>query len=86
MSLLGNGAMVFWHDVAPGTDADYRDWHAHEHISERVGIPGFLRGRRCASVDGGQQCTDDRVCLGDEDCPCLRCRLDDDGVARCLPR
>jgi hypothetical protein len=55
MSLLGNGAMVFWHDVAPGTDADYRDWHAHEHISERVGIPGFLRGRRCASVDGGQQ-------------------------------
>ena len=52
MALLGNGAMVFWHDLAPGTDQDYCDWHAHEHIAERVGIPGFLRGRRCSALSG----------------------------------
>jgi hypothetical protein len=44
--------MVFWHDLAPDTDQDYRDWHAHEHIAERVGIPGFLRGRRGSAVAG----------------------------------
>lgn len=52
MALLGNGAMVFWHDLAPDTDQDYCDWHAHEHIAERVGIPGFLRGRRCSALAG----------------------------------
>ena len=51
MSLLGNGAMVFWHDVAEGED-DYKDWHSNEHMTERVGIPGFLRGRRACSVHG----------------------------------
>jgi len=52
MALLGNGAMVFWHDVSAGSDADYQDWHAHEHLAERVGIPGFQRGRRYVAVDG----------------------------------
>lgn len=52
MALLGNGAMVFWHDLAPDTDQDYCDWHAHEHIAERVGIPGFLRGRRYGALAG----------------------------------
>jgi hypothetical protein len=52
MGLLGNGAMVFWHDVAKGTDEDYEDWHSHEHLAERVGIPGFRRGRRCVAVTG----------------------------------
>jgi len=52
MALLGKGAMVFWHDVAADSDADYQDWHAHEHLAERVGIPGFQRGRRYIAVDG----------------------------------
>jgi len=52
MALLGDGAMVFWHDVAEGSDHDYQDWHAHEHLAERVGIAGFRRGRRYVAVDG----------------------------------
>ena len=52
MSLLGKGAMTMWHDVKPGMDADHDDWHSHEHIPERIGIPGFRRGRRCRSIDG----------------------------------
>ena len=40
MSLLGQAAMVFWHDIADGDD-DYKDWHSNEHMTERVGCPGF---------------------------------------------
>lgn len=52
MSLLGEGAMTMWHDVKSGMEADHDDWHSHEHIPERIGIPGFRRGRRCRSIDG----------------------------------
>lgn len=52
MSLLGTGAMTMWHDVKPGMDIDHDDWHSHEHIPERIGIPGFRRGRRYRSTDG----------------------------------
>jgi len=52
MALLGNGAMVIWHDLADGTKVDFQDWHSHEHLAERVGLPGFLRGRRCVAVSG----------------------------------
>ena len=46
MSLLGKAIVAIWTDIAPeGLDAFY-EWHNHEHMPERVGIPGFLRGRR----------------------------------------
>jgi hypothetical protein len=46
MSLTGRGAVTIWNDVAwAGRDVFYR-WHDEEHIPERVGIEGFLRGRR----------------------------------------
>ena len=51
MALLGKGALVMLHGVKPGMDADHDDWHSMEHIPERIGIPGFRRGRRCRSVD-----------------------------------
>lgn len=50
MSLMGKAAMVAWHDLAPGTEADHDDWHSHEHLFERLGIPGFRRGRRCRAL------------------------------------
>ena len=53
MSLLGKGALVMWHQVKPGMDAAHDDWHSSEHLSERLGLSGFLRGRRCRSVKGG---------------------------------
>ena len=35
-----------WNDIAPGMERAFRDWHDEEHIPERVGVPGFLSGRR----------------------------------------
>ncbi len=52
MPLLGNGVAAIWHDIDTTHEADYHHWHCHEHIPERVGIPGFLRGRRFAPVWG----------------------------------
>ena len=50
MSLLGNGAMVVWCDSTAPDDHD--DWHSHEHLSERLSVPGFRRGRRGVATDG----------------------------------
>lgn len=33
----------------------YLEWHNREHMAERVGIPGFLRGRRYAALDGAPE-------------------------------
>lgn len=46
MALAGTGAILIWNDITPDGRADYYQWHAHEHMPERVAIPGFLRGRR----------------------------------------
>jgi hypothetical protein len=46
MALLGNGALVIWNDVAPGSEDEFNHWHMKEHMPERLAVPGFLRGRR----------------------------------------
>lgn len=46
MPLKGKGFMIMWHDIAAEQEADYHLWHTREHMPERLGIPGFLRGRR----------------------------------------
>ncbi len=40
---------------------------------------------RCVTRAGERLCVDDEVCVGDDDCGCLRCRPDDDGAWRCVP-
>ena len=52
MPLLGTAALAMWWDMAPETRADFEDWHAHEHLPERLSIPGFRRGTRWASAEG----------------------------------
>ena len=52
MALLGKGALVIWHDPAPGIESDYNEWHSKEHMFERVGIPGFRRGQRAVAISG----------------------------------
>src|SRR5690606_28219746 len=52
MALLGSGVLAIWNGVEEGADQDFIEWHVLEHIPERVGIPGFLRGRRYIAVDG----------------------------------
>lgn len=51
MPLLGRGALAIWHTIAPEAEADYWRWHDREHIPERVGVPGFLRGRRYRGLE-----------------------------------
>ena len=52
MSLAGKGAVAIWHDIAPEGRTEFYDWHGNEHMPERAGIPGFLRGRRYVAVEG----------------------------------
>lgn len=52
MSLLGKAAMVLSFDVAPDAIDEHDDWHTHEHLPERLSIPGFLRGTRWIAQQG----------------------------------
>jgi hypothetical protein len=52
MPLLGGAVLAIWNDIAPGGDAEFDHWHISEHIPERVGVSGFLRGRRYNAVVG----------------------------------
>ena len=52
MSLLGKAAVAIWQDPLPEARAEFFEWHNREHMPERVGIPGFLRGRRCRALAG----------------------------------
>jgi len=49
MPLLGPAAMLLTFDIAPEAIAEHDDWHTHEHLPERLSIPGFLRGTRWIS-------------------------------------
>ena len=50
--MLGNAAVAMWWDVAPEMRAEWEDWHSSEHMPERLGIPGFLRGTRWIALSG----------------------------------
>jgi hypothetical protein len=43
--------LAIWHDIDPAMEAEWHRWHTYEHMAERVGIPGFLAGRRYMSAD-----------------------------------
>lgn len=51
--MLGTAAVTIWCDVAAGVREEFEDWHSHEHMPERLAIPGFLRGSRWASEPAG---------------------------------
>lgn len=44
-------ALVLWVDIDPADDAQFNHWHSREHLQERVGCPGWLRGSRFKSVN-----------------------------------
>lgn len=43
--------LAIWHDIDPAMEPEWHRWHTYEHMPERVGIPGFLAGRRYMSAD-----------------------------------
>ena len=51
MALAGNAVVAIWNDITDEGRANFYEWHNREHIPERLGIPGFLRGRRYRRVD-----------------------------------
>jgi hypothetical protein len=51
LMLAGEGAIAIWNGISDEGRADFYAWHLSEHMPERVGIPGFLRGRRYRAAD-----------------------------------
>jgi hypothetical protein len=45
-------AIVLTFDIVDEAIADHDDWHTHEHLPERLSIPGFLRGTRWVTTAG----------------------------------
>jgi hypothetical protein len=50
--MLGRAAVVIWFDTPPEASDELEDWHSHEHMPERLRIPGFLRGTRWRASSG----------------------------------
>jgi hypothetical protein len=50
--MIGRAAVTIWCDIALDVRAELNHWHAHEHMPERLGIPGFLRGSRWVAERG----------------------------------
>lgn len=46
------GLMGFWADMEPGDIPAFQEWHNCEHITERLGIPGFNAGHRYRGMEG----------------------------------
>jgi hypothetical protein len=55
MSLHGTGVVAIWHELLPEAKNDFYEWHNREHMPERLGIPGFQRGRRYIAVRGAPE-------------------------------
>lgn len=46
MALKGRAFLAIWHDIESSGEAEYGVWHTRQHMPERLGVPGFLVGRR----------------------------------------
>jgi hypothetical protein len=46
------GILAIFNNVAPGREAEFEAWFQHEHLLERLAVPGFLLGRRHEAVAG----------------------------------
>jgi hypothetical protein len=78
-SSSARGAMLLLFDVAADALDEHDDWHTHEHMPERLAIPGFLRGSRWTrTAPGPRYCVLYAVAdLAVLDSPAYRARLDD---------
>ena len=50
--LAGKAFVAIWHDVVPEGKAEFSAWHTRQHMPERLGVTGFLRGRRYLAEHG----------------------------------
>jgi hypothetical protein len=49
--LAGEAVIAIWNGITPDARDEFYAWHINEHMPERVGIPGFRRGRRYIAAD-----------------------------------
>jgi hypothetical protein len=49
------GILAIWNNIALGREAEFEEWFQHEHLAERIALPGFLLGRRHEAVTGSPQ-------------------------------
>jgi hypothetical protein len=52
MATRGSAALGIWMDVQPEAEEDFTRWYRQQHFPERLGVPGFLRGRRWRTAGG----------------------------------
>jgi hypothetical protein len=52
MPIAGKGMLLTSMDVDAAHEAEFNRWYDHEHLEERVAIPGFLEARRYVAHDG----------------------------------
>jgi hypothetical protein len=55
MALDGRAFLAMWHDIAEAGEAEYGEWHTRQHMPERLGVPGFLDGRRYVDWDRAEE-------------------------------
>ena len=46
------GILAIFNNVASGRETEFEEWFQHEHLAERLAVPGFLLGRRHEAVSG----------------------------------
>ena len=52
MAIQGQAVLAIWNGIQQDAETEFLNWHVHEHIPERVALPGFRRGRRYVALDG----------------------------------
>lgn len=51
--LLGSAVLAIWSDAQPEHEDEFNNWYTHQHLPERVSVPGFRRGRRYMKQGAG---------------------------------
>ena len=51
MKTGGQAVLALWVDIDPADGSLFEHWHSREHVQERVGCPGWLRGSRFRGVE-----------------------------------
>ena len=46
------GVMAVWNDLQPGLEDEFERWYRHQHVPERLHVPGFLEARRYVAAAG----------------------------------
>ncbi|MBN9091246.1 MAG: hypothetical protein J0J01_30375 [Reyranella sp.] len=49
--MASSAVLAIWVDIDPADDEAFNHWHSREHVQERVGCPGWLRGSRFKGID-----------------------------------